>query len=295
MTRGLEYFEKAIEIDPGYALAYAGVSDAYRSLALSAEYPPKETLEKSITAAKKAIELDDKLPEGHVTLAIATFWYARDWPTTETELRTALELDPNSAIGHIYYAHFLSNMGRHAEAVKEAGKARAIDPVSPFVSALEGLFLMQAGRPDEAIAQYTKASEIDPNFWMPHLFAARAFIDKNMFHEAEISAHRATELAPAQSISMGYESYAAAKLGNREKARTLLEELLQRSDQKYVPPYHVAIAYMGLGDREKTLTWLEKGVAENDTKVIFLKVERIWDEIRSEPRFIKLIERMNLQ
>jgi DNA-binding winged helix-turn-helix (wHTH) protein/TolB-like protein/Tfp pilus assembly protein PilF len=294
-TRGLEYFQKAIEIDPGYALAYAGASDAYRSLALSAEYPPKETLEKSITAAKKAIELDDRLPEGHVTLGIATFWYARDWQTTETELRTALELDPNSAIGHIYYAHFLSNMGRHAEAVEEAGKARAIDPVSPFVSALEGLFLMQAGRPDEAIAQYTKASEIDPNFWMPHMFAARAFIDKKMFHEAEISAHRATELAPAQSISMGYESYAAAKLGNREKARTLLEELLQRSAQKYVPPYHVAIAYMGMGDRENTLTWLERGVAEHDTKVVFLKVERVWDEIRSESRFIKLIERMNLQ
>lgn len=294
-TKALQYFQSAIELDPGYALAYAGIADAYRSLALSAEYPPKENFEKSIAAANKAIEIDYQLAEGHTALAMSNFWYMRDWTAAEREFKTALELDQNSAIVHLYYAHLLSNMGRHAEAVEEARKARVIDPVSPFVSSLEGLFLMQAGRPDEAITQFTKASEIDPNFWMPHMFAARAYIDKKMFSEAELSAHRATELSPAQSISIGYESYAAARLGNREKARTLLEELLRRSAQKYVPPYHIAIAYMGLGDRENAISWLERGVAEQDPKMVFLKVERTWDEIRSEPRFDDLIRRMKLQ
>ena len=295
IAKGLEYFQRAIEIDLEYALAYTGISDANRSLVLSAEYPPVEYFERSLAAARKAIELDDQLAEGHVARGMISFWYERDWVATEAEFKKALELDQNSTIGHIYYAHFLSNMGRHAEAVEEARKARAIDPVSPFVSSLEGLFLLQAGHLDEAIAELDKASEVDPNFWMPHMFKARALIEKKMFQEAEVSAHRATELSPAQSISIGYESYAAAKQGKRDKATALLNELLQRSREKYVPPYHIAIAYMGLGDHEKALTWLERGVAEHDTKVVFLKVERTWDEIRSEPRFVKLIERMNLQ
>lgn len=294
-TKGLEYFQRAIEIDPNYALAYAGVSDAYRSLALGSEYPPKEYLERSMAAARRAIEIDDKLAEGHITLAMASFWYTRDWAAAESEFKTALALDQNSAMGHLYYAHLLSNIGRHAEALDEARKARVIDPVSPFASSLEGLFLLQADRPEEAIAQYARASEIDPNFWMPHMFAARALIDMKRFQEAEMSAHRATELSPAQSISIAYESYAAAKLGNRDKARTLLGELLQRSSEKYVPPYHLAIAYMGLGDRENAMTWLERGVAEHDPKVVFLKVERTWDEIRSESRFVDLIKQLKLE
>lgn len=295
IENGLTYFQRAIEIDPGYALAYAGVSDANRSLALSAEYPPEEYFERSLAAARKAIELDDQLAEGHITFAMATFWYTRDWTTAETEFKTALKLDPNSTLGHLYYAHLLSNTGRHAEAVEEAQKARANDPVSPFVSSLEGLFLLQADRLDEATAQLAKASEIDANFWMPHMFSARALIQKKMYEEAEISAHRATELSPAQSISIAYESYAAAKLGKREKASGLLNELLERSRKKYVPPYHVAIAYMGLGEREKAMEALERSVAEHDPKVTFIKVERTWDELRSEPRFAALIKRMNFE
>ena len=294
-TKGLEYFQRAIEIDPGYALAYSGIADANRSLALAAEYPPVEYFERSLAAARKAIELDDQLAEGHIAFAMITFWYARDWTTSEAEFKRALKLDPNSAIGHLYYAHLLSNVGRHAEAVDEARKARIIDPVSPFVSTLEGLFLLQAGRLDEAIAECDKASDVDPNFWMPHMFKARALIEKRMFQDAEVSAHRATELSPGQSISIAYESYAAAKLGKRDRAIAFLNELLQRSREKYVPPYHLAIAYIGLGDRENALSRLEQGVSEHDPKVVFLKVEHTWDELRAEPRFVELMRRMKFE
>lgn len=294
-TKGLEYFQRAIEIDPEYALAYSGIADANRSLALSAEYPPVEYFERSVAAAQKAIELDDQLAEGHVALAMVIFWYKRDWQAAEIEFRKALELDPNSTIGHLYYAHLLSNTGRHAEAVDEARKARVIDPVSPFVSSLGGLFLLQAGRLDDAIAELDKASEVDRNFWMPHLFKARALIEKGMFEQAEASARRATELSPDQSISNSYESYAAARLGKRDRATALLREMLQRSREKYVPPYHLAIAYLGLGDRENALKHLEQGVAEHDPKVVFLKVERTWDEIRAEPRFVELMKRMKFE
>jgi tetratricopeptide (TPR) repeat protein len=289
------YFQQAIDLDPGYALAYAGVSDAHRSLALASEYPPKDNLERSIAAARKAIELDSQLADGHLTLAIASFWYTRDWPLVETEFRTALDLDPNSSLGHLYYAHLLSNTGRHSEAIAEAAQARSIDPVSPFVSSIEGQLILQAGRPEEALAQFNKASEIDPKLWMPHMFRARTLIELQRFEEAEASARTASELSPAQSMSLAYESYASARLGNEKKARDLLAELLRRSSERYVPPYHLAIAYLGLGDRQNSLLWLERSVNEHDPKAVFLKVERTWDEIRTEPRFIELIRRMRLE
>jgi DNA-binding winged helix-turn-helix (wHTH) protein/TolB-like protein/Tfp pilus assembly protein PilF len=295
MAKALEYFQRAIEIDPNYALAYSGISDTNRSLALSAELAPVEYFEKSLVAARKAIELDDQLPESHIALAMVSFWYMRDWATTETEFKRALELDPNSAFGHLYYAHLLSNVGRHAEAVEEARKARVIDPVSPFVSSVDGLILLQAGRVDDAIAQLDKASEVDPNFWMPPTFKARALIEKKMFQEAEVSAHRATELSSGQSISLAYEIYAAAKMGNREKAAAVMKQLTQRANERYVPPYHLAIAYIGLGDRENALKLLEQGVSEHDPKVVFLKVEHTWDELRSEPRFVEMMKKMKLE
>jgi TolB-like protein/Tfp pilus assembly protein PilF len=295
MAKALEYFQRAIEIDPKYALAYCGMSDTNRSLALSAELAPVEYFERSLAAARKAIELDDQLAESHIALAMVSFWYMRDWAVTETEFKRALELDPNSVFGHIYYAHLLSNTGRHVEAVEEARKARVIDPVSPFVSSLDGLFLLQAGRVDDAIAEFDKASEVDPNFWMPPTFKARALIEKKMFQEAEVSAHRATELSRGQSISLAYEIYAAAKMGNREKASALFKELTQRANERYVPPYHLAIAYIGLGDRENALKLLEQGVSEHDPKVVFLKVEHTWDELRAEPRFVELMKRMKFE
>lgn len=295
MAKALGYFQRAIEIDPNYALAYSGISDTNRSLALSAELAPVEYFERSLLAARKAIELDDQLAEGHIALAMVAFWYMRDWGISEKEFKRALELDPNSAFGHLYYAHLLSNTGRHSEAVEEARKARVIDPVSPFVSSLEGLFLLQAGRVDDAIAEFDKASEVDPNFWMPPMFRARALIEKKMFREAELSAHRATELSRDQSISLAYEIYAGAKLGNRDKAAALLNELDQRANVRYVPPYHLAIAYIGLGDRENALKLLEQGVAEHDGKVVFLKSERTWDELRAERRFVELMKQMKFE
>lgn len=291
--KALSYFQQAIDLDPNFALAYAGISDVYRSLALSGEEPPGEIFDKSIAAGERAVAIDPNLAEGHASFGIATFFFRRDWAAAESSLKRALELDPGSSSTHIFYAHLMSNLGRHAEALASAKRAREIDPVSPFITALEGLFLLQADKPDEAIRQLRSASEIDPNHWIPHLFVARAYIDKKMYAEALDAARTANRLLPAQSISIAYEGYALAKLGRTEEAKAVLDSLLARSRERYVMPYHVAIAYMGLGDRENTLTWLEKSVAENDTKANFLKVEHTWDELRDEPRFAELMKKMN--
>jgi tetratricopeptide (TPR) repeat protein len=167
-----------------------------------------------------------------------------------------------------------------------------LDPLSPFVSSLEGQFLLHAGKADEALDRLRQASELDPNFFFPHYFAASAYIEKGMYAEAAAEARRAKELGPTQTVGTAYGGYALAKLGKRDEAQAMLDELLKLSSQRYVPPYHIAIVYHGLGENAQALTWLEKGYEIRDPKMAFLKVEPKWNDLRSDPRFEELMRRM---
>ena len=293
VQKGIGYFQQAIALDPNYALAYSGISDAYRSLALSTEMPPVEYLGRSKAAAIKAIELDDSLSEGHSSLGMTIFWGDWNWRAADEQYRRAVELNPNNTMAHLFHAHLLSNLGRHAESADAMKIARELDPLFPFGNALEGQFLIHAGRYDEGIAQLQKAAELAPNFWMPPLFAASGYIEKGMYAEAIASARRATELSPAQTVSLAYEGFALARSGDRETARANLDKLLKLSSERFVPATHIALIYVGLGEREKALEWLEKGFEQRDPKMTFLKVEPKWADLRSEPRFQELLRRMN--
>ncbi len=216
-----------------------------------------------------------------------------DWNEAENQFKRALELNPNEANVHIFYAHLLSNTGRHAEALAEIKRARELDPLFPFAGALEGQFLLHAGQTDEALDRLRKTFELAPDFWMPHLFAASVYTEKGMFEEAVAEARKARELSPAQTISVAYESYALAKLGRNDEVRILLNELLKLSGTRFVPPNHLAMIYNGLGETDKSLEWLEKAFEQRDPKMVFLKVEPKWNNLRNEPRFIELMRRMN--
>ena len=292
IQKGISYFQQAINLDPNYALAYAGLSDAYRSLAIGSELTPTEFMPKAQTAANKAIELDDALAEAHTALGATLFWQW-NWNEAENQFKRALELNPNEANVHIFYAHLLSNTGRHAEALAEIKRARELDPLFPFAGALEGQFLLHAGKPDEALDRLRKTFELAPNFWMPHLFAASVYTEKGLFEEAVAEARKARELSPAQTVSLAYEGYALAKLGKNDEARILLNELLKLSETRFVPPDHLALIYNGLGETDKTFEWLEKAYQQRDPKMAFLKVEPKWNNLRSEARFIDLMRRMN--
>lgn len=289
---GISHFEQAIRLDPNYALAYAGLSDAYRSLALSGEALPTEFLPKAKVAAQKAIEIDDHLAAAHTTLGVNIFWYDWDWSAAENQYKRALELNPNDADAHLFYAHLLSNTGRHEEALAEVKRARELDPLSPFVNALEGQFLLHAGRTDEALDRLQKTFELEPNFWMVHLFASNAYIEKGRYPEAIAEAHKASQLAAFQTVSVAVESYALAKSGKRDEARALLNELLKLSQKRFVPPYHIAFAYNGLGERDETLAWLARGIEQRDPKMAFLKVEPKWNNLRDDPRFQEVLRRV---
>ena len=292
--KAIGYFHQAIELDRNYALAYVGLAEAYRPMALTSELPSWEVMPKAKEAVLRAIEIDDQSAEAHAALSYILFFYDWDWQASEKEYLQALEINPNSAEAHFGYAHLLSNMARHEKALAEIRLSRELDPVSLRINALEGQILFFAGKDDEALDRLNKTIDLDQNFWLSHLFISRVYSEKGMHAEAVAAAKKAGELS-GNSQSNAYRAYALAKWGKLTEARTVLEELLKLSPTRYVPPYGIALVYNGLGEREKALDYLEKGVAEKDVRMVFLKVEPAWSKLRSEPRFLALMKRMRLE
>ena len=292
MQKSISYLQQAIESDPNYALAYAGLSDSYRSFAIAGDMQPAEFLPKAKAAANKAIELDDTLAEAHIALGVAVFWSDWDWKAAESQYRQGLKLSPNSADAHLYYAHLLSVLGQHVEALAEVKHARELEPLDLRINALEGQFLTHAGRSDEALTSFRGIFELDPDFWLAHTFAASAYIEKGMFAEAVSEARRARELFDGSSQPMAFEGYALAKLGKKAEARAVLDELLQLSTTRYVTAYHIALVYNGLDESDETFAWLERAYQQRSPRMVFLKVEPKWNNLHSDPRFQDLLRRV---
>jgi DNA-binding winged helix-turn-helix (wHTH) protein/TolB-like protein/tetratricopeptide (TPR) repeat protein len=292
--KGINYFQQAIDLDPNYALAYVGLASAYLPMALTSGMPSGEVVPKAKAAALKAVEIDGTLAEAHAILGDIYFWYDWDWRAAETQHVRALELDPKCAEARFGYAHLLSNTQRHEKAIAGIKRARELDPLSLRINALEGQILFFAGKYDESLDRLNKTIDLEPNFWLSHLFISRVYSEKGMHREAVAAAEKAGELS-GNSQSIAARGYALAKWGKLTEARVLLAMLLELSTTRYVPPYNIAFAYNGLGERDKTLDYLEKGFAEKDLRMVFLKVDLMWDNLHAEPRFISILERMKLK
>jgi TolB-like protein/tetratricopeptide (TPR) repeat protein len=290
---GVRYFERAVEADPTYALAYVGLAHAYRMHALSLELPPSEIGPKAKTAALKAVALDNALAEAHAVLAFSIYWFEWAWDTAEWHFARALELDPHSADTLWMYAHLPSNAGRHDEALSAIAHAGTLDPLSGLIAAMEGQMLLHAGRTDEAIARLRDAMELDPRSRVAHLFAARAYIEQGFFDAAAAEAKAARLLTPTNTQAAALEVCANAKRGNRREAETVRGRLVQLSRERYVSPYHVAIACNGLNDASEAIAWLERAFQERDPMMVFLNVEPTWKNLRGEPRFRTLLKKMH--
>jgi TolB-like protein/tetratricopeptide (TPR) repeat protein len=289
---GVQYFERAVEADPTYALAYVGLAHAYRMHALSLELPPSEIGPKAKAAALKALALDNALAEAHAVLAFNIYWFEWAWDTTEWHFARALELDPDSADTLWMYAHLPSNSGRHAQALAAIARARTLDPLSGLITAMEGQMLLHAGRIDDAIARLRDAIELEPRSRVAHLFAARAYIEKGLFDAAAAEAEAARLLTPTNTQAVALEACANARRGNHREAETSRAQLVQLSRERYVSPYHVAIACNGLNERSEAIAWLERAFQERDPMMVFLNVEPTWRNLRSEPRFRTLLKQM---
>jgi eukaryotic-like serine/threonine-protein kinase len=289
---GIYFLEQATAIDPNYALAYVGLADAYRT-STAADIPASLVVPKAKQAAEKAVQIDDKLAAAHAQLGMLSIWYDWDQRAAERHFNRALALDPDNADAHIYYAHLLSNQGRHAQALREAERARELEPFNTRINALEGQFLIHAGRTDEALARLQATIALDPNHVLPRTFAASAYIEKGMFQQAIAEARKASDMTHrTMSHPLGLLGYALAKSGDATQARAVLDELLTASRARYVAPYGIALVYNALGERDETLVWLERGFEQRDHKMNLLKVDPKWNNLHGDPRFEDLVRRI---
>ena len=295
IRKSIEFFQKAIELDPNYALAWFGLAEANRSLAVSSDVPSKDSLPQAKAAAVKALEIDDSMAEAHASLSFSLIWYDWDWVGGEEHARRAIALNPNSALAHFAHASVLSYLGRHDEAIAEGARATQLEPLNLLFSAIDAMFLHHARRHDEAYAQLQKTLEIDSNFWITHLMLGKVLIQQRKYAEAIAEFTKARELSHGHSDTIASIGYVAALTGDVAKARSVLDELQAVSSQHYVPPTTVALVYNGLGDHPEALSQLEKACEQRDVRLTLLKGDPNWDSFRSDPRFISIIKRIGLE
>jgi DNA-binding winged helix-turn-helix (wHTH) protein/TolB-like protein/Flp pilus assembly protein TadD len=292
--RAIGYYQQAIELDPSYARAYASTADAYRMLPITSDVAAAEAFPNCKAAAMKALELDPDLSEAHSALGYVASWYEWDWPRAESEMRRAIELDPNSEDAHRGLSLLLTVVGRHDEAIREMQAARALDPLSLPTNALEAQALFYAGRDDEAVERLNKTFEINPNFWIAHVMLARIYIRQGRLTDALAEADHARAGSQGNSEARSLAGYVYAKLGQTDEALRSIDDLrVAYASSGFTPAYNIALVYNALGRQNDALDWLEKAVEQHDVRLILLKVEGKWDNLRSEPRFETIMRRLN--
>jgi eukaryotic-like serine/threonine-protein kinase len=298
LKKGVEYFEQAIDKDPGYALAYAGLADSYSALGGDWLYlPPSDSIRKAKAASKKALELDDTLAEAHAALAYATF-FDWDWPNAEREFKRAIELNPSSAISHEHYAEFLRTRLRFNESMAEAQRAQELDPLSPDIVAGVGFVYLFTQRHDESIAQFQKALELNPNATVLRVGLSWAYAVKRMYPEAlgeydKIPDQDKAVAAGNQFVASG-RGWVYAVSGRRADALKIAQQFRDLSSRSYVDSYFLAGIYAGLGDRDEAFRLLEKGYKEHSAQMPYLGIDVFWDGMHSDPRYADLLRRMGL-
>jgi DNA-binding winged helix-turn-helix (wHTH) protein/TolB-like protein/Flp pilus assembly protein TadD len=291
--KSILWYEEAIKLDQNYTLAYVGLAQSYRSLILSGDQDPLENIPKGKAAASRAVELDPNLADAHIVLGNSYFWYERDWSSAEQEYLKAIDLDSKNALAHLSYAHLLSNLGRHQEAIDEIQKSLDLEPTNLYSMMIQGQILTFAGHYDDALQALNRVIAIDPNLWAAHLFLCRVYAQKGMHDDAIKEGERAKKLNEGYAEATSMIAYSMARSGNPDGARRILSEMEDRAKTLYVPAYTIANIYNALGDKEKALTMLELSFEKKDALMVFLKVEPKWNNLRSEPRFLELMKKMN--
>jgi DNA-binding winged helix-turn-helix (wHTH) protein/TolB-like protein/Flp pilus assembly protein TadD len=286
--KAIEYFESALQKDPNYAAAYAGVADAYAQLGSFGLVEMKQSYERAKDAIEKALERDDKLAEAHASLGYILTNYYWNWSEAESQFKQAIDLNPNYAMAHNWYSQYLGFMGRPEEALRESKRAQEIDPLSPWTNS--GFISFLARRYDEGIAESQKALELDPQFAAAHMVIGLSYVQKKNYEQAIAELQKAQDNPDSRAL-LGY-AYGVA--GKRNEARQVLEELQQVAKEKYVSPFPVAATYVGLGETDKAFEMLEKAYVERSWAMGMLKVNPIFDPIRSDQRYVELLRRMNL-
>ena len=294
MQQAIDLFQQAIAKDSHYALAYAGLADAYILLADYNVLPAREVMPRARDAAAQALQIDDSLAEAHTSLGWVKLAHDWAWPDAEREFKRALQLNPNYALAHQMYGEYLTVTGKPDEAALEMQRALELEPVSLPMNRAVGSAAYYAGRYDQAIEQARKTLLLDPGFIGAHTLLGRAYQQKQAYAEALAEFQNALRLSEGDSNELAALAQAYAVAGKPAEARKTLDELKARSAQTYVQPIWIAAILTALGEKDEAFQWLQKGYADRSSWVVYLKVDPLFAKLRSDPRFTDLAQRAGL-
>jgi serine/threonine-protein kinase len=293
LQQSLDNFRQAIDLDPTYSSAYAGMADAYALLVWQEQLPRNDFIARAKAAASKAIDIDESLAEPHASLGFLKFWYDWDFAGAESEFRRAIELNPGYATAHHWYGEFLGLMGHFDDGFKELKLGQEIDPLSPIINADLGKLLVFARQPARAIEQLQKTLEMDPDFPLAHLFLALAYNQKQQRDQAIAELEKHANTPGSRTIFKATLGFVYAQSGRQGEARTILNELKGRSSpNQFRSPFEIALVYTGLGENDQAMEWLEKAETERDPFLIYIKVDPNFDSLLGDSRFTGLLHRI---
>jgi len=299
-NKAIGYLEQAIAKDPGYSLAYALLAECYTVCYSIGYLAPKEVYPKAMEAAKKAIELDDELGEAHASLGYLKWVFDWDSSGAEHEFKRALKLNPGSVDVYFFYSQYLATLGRFEEAIAGLKRVIELDPASPANYILLGMYGYQvAGRYDydESIAQIKKGLDMDPSILYGQLFLASAYALKGMYGEAVAQADKVLSTWPTGEdvLIFSFLGWVYSVSGQQEKARSLLNRMLDLRARRYVDAYIIGEVYAGLGEKDKAFEWINKAYEEHAGQMIFIKVDPWIKNLRSDPRYKELLKKVGLE
>jgi len=298
VKKAIDYFQQAIDKDPSYALAYAGLADTYCQLGGEFAFlPATQALPKAKAAAEKALELDDTLAEAHAALAYAEF-FDWDWLNAEREFKRAIELNPNNAFSRRRYGEFLQARTRFSEALAEGKRAQELDPLSPYIVSFLGFAYLEMQHYDESIAQFRKALDLKSNVPMAHAVIAVAYAMKGLYRQALAEYDQISDedkaVASETQLVAGTLGWIYAVSGRRDDALKIALEFRQLSTHAYVDSYQLGTIYAGLGEKDEAFRLLEKAYDQHSPVIVFLPVDPFWYGMRSDPRYADLLRRMGV-
>ncbi len=291
-SKALDHFHHAIDLDPGYALAYAGVGYVYAVGAGTYE-EPAEAMRKAREVSLQALKLDEALPQAHFSLALVKWWFDWDWTAAEAEFKRAIELDPNNAIYRAVYADFLSTQERFTDALAQAQLAQELDPISVYVSSVLAKVFYSSRQYDRALEGYRQMLELDPDSARGRRDLGNVLLQRGQYAEAIAALRQAVaRKSDPDFISDLAHGYAVA--GHRDEARRTLAQLLQIAKRRYVSPVYIARVHAGLGDNAQALALLNQAFQQRSDQLTGLRVDPAFDHLRADPRFVDLLRRVGL-
>ena len=293
LRTSIDYFKQAIEKDPTYAQAYAGMALAYAILPQYSAGKPEESMTKAKAAAMKAVELDETLTEAHTALGLISFTYEWNMVEADRHFERAIELNPNYATAHQWYGGELGATGRFDQAIVEGKRAVEMDPLSLIANVELAATYGYARKNSEAIAQLRKTIEMDPNWYLARMVLCQTYSYEGKFAEAIAEGEKARALDDDPAV-LSYLARAYALSGKRDEALKLVARMHELAKQRYVPAYGFAFPYAALGDKDQAFKWLERSLQDRSWEITYLKVDPAMDSLRSDPRFNDLVKRVGL-